>query len=395
MRLLVLVVLFLGISSAIECNPMSDCKTCRQCDRNMVECWKNAEAKPDLEQQVTEKCKCFWIYYECVERVGCLYFPQAQGWWEGFDSNSTCPEYGEKPERIGDVPTDISFSIFDAGDQLNPVCDDGGVFDETVPLGVCLENDEYGAYRLDVVDGFVSKGGDTNEQTPGLKIQYHFGCTKDENGECSECGHVGEVWPDMCAWGCQVKSPESGCHSFWGSGFDKELNPYSSVSLNITVTTNKPCDDDVLDNYVDRLLSEGYRKASLNSEVEVRDWECRDIPVAEPPAAKKRQDEPAATQITDLWVEMVFTGEDPRVGAEKVRAAYTTNAQNSELVTFGTREGVTVVPKSVEINIYEESDTGLSGAAIFGIVVLVLVILVIIGVGAFFALNSQKSSEFA
>jgi hypothetical protein len=90
----------------------------------------------------------------------------------------------------------------------------------------------------------------------------------------------------------------------------------------------------------------------------VRDWECRDIPVAEPPAAKKRQDEPAATQITDLWVEMVFTGEDPRVGAEKVRAAYTTNAQNSELVTFGTREGVTVVPKSVEINIYEESDTG-------------------------------------
>lgn len=69
--------------------------------------------------------------------------------------------------------------------------------DETVPLGVCLENDEYGAYRLDVVDGFVSKGGDTNEQTPGLKIQYHFGCTKDENGECSECGHVGEVWPGI------------------------------------------------------------------------------------------------------------------------------------------------------------------------------------------------------
>jgi hypothetical protein len=119
----------------------------------------------------------------------------------------------------GDVPTEISFSIFNAGNQLAPICDDGGVYgtsitinlfyapknntkiflltplDETVQLGVCQENDEYGAYRLDVVDGYVSQGGETREKIPGLKIQFHFGCTKDENGECQECGHIDEVWP--------------------------------------------------------------------------------------------------------------------------------------------------------------------------------------------------------
>lgn len=100
--------------------------------------------------------------------------------------------------------------------------------DKKVELGKCLTNDEYLAYRLDVVDGllvsylylhlgYVSQGDDQTKQ-PGLVVQYQFGCQKDENGECFDCGHTGEVDPAVCEWGCQVKSPEKGCYSFWAKG---------------------------------------------------------------------------------------------------------------------------------------------------------------------------------
>jgi hypothetical protein len=58
--------------------------------------------------------------------------------------------------------------------------------------------------------------------------------------------------------------------------------------------------------YVNRLLEEGARKASLNAKTEVRDWKCQDIPVPTP--TQKRQDPPADPQITDVWIDMLFTG---------------------------------------------------------------------------------------
>lgn len=193
---------------------------------------------------------------------------------------------------------------------------------------MCLENDEYLAYRLDVVDGFVSKAGETGQKVPGLKLQWHLGCKKDENGECMECGHIGESFPgtsigafpisdlfvDECTWGCQVKTPEENCFSFWGSGFAKEFNPYNAVSLNITVTTNKDCGDDSLQAFVDRITEEGIREASLTSDMKMQEWFCRTIPEPEEPAtaAKKRQEpEPPSPQITDVWVNYVFTGTCP------------------------------------------------------------------------------------
>lgn len=54
---------------------------------------------------------------------------------------------------------------------------------------------------------------------------------------------------DTCTWGCQVKSPEEGCYSFWGSGWDKDFNPYKVVTLNVTMTTNKDCDADEMNKY--------------------------------------------------------------------------------------------------------------------------------------------------
>lgn len=70
--------------------------------------------------------------------------------------------------------------------------------------------------------GYVSKGDDQTKQ-PGLVVQYQFGCQKDENGECFDCGQTGEVDPAVCEWGCQVKSPEKGCYSFWAKGISRKV----------------------------------------------------------------------------------------------------------------------------------------------------------------------------
>lgn len=107
-------------------------------------------------------------------------------------------------------------------------------------------------------------------------------------------------------------------------------------------------------------------------------------------------------------------GDNPRVGAEKVRSIY--SGSNSDLQLYGSREGVTVETKSLDLDIFsDEGSSGvcielslfiarvccnlilvqLSGAAIFGIIVLVIVILAIVGIAAYFIMAKGQSTEFA
>jgi len=296
----------------------------------------------------------------------------------------------ERPDKIGrHTPEEVGFELFGEGTQLNPVCEGGTAFGDDVQLGQCVANDEYGNYRLDIVDGFVSRSGDDKDKTRtiGLRIQYQLGCKVDDNGECYDCEDTGEVPAEKCMWGCRQTAPESGCFSFWANGFDNKYNPYAEVALNVSCTVNKECGDSSIEDFVNRILSEGARAASLYADTHIRDWQCRQIP---PKDGQKRQTD----QVSDVWVDFGFTGENPRAGAEEVRTLYASN--NGGLQTFGGYEGVTVETKGVNVEVYSvDQDSGLSGAAIFGIVVLVLAILLILGVAGFFVYQSSSDAEYA
>eukprot|EP01127_Copromyxa_protea_P000226 TRINITY_DN10202_c0_g1_i1.p1 TRINITY_DN10202_c0_g1~~TRINITY_DN10202_c0_g1_i1.p1 ORF type:complete len:404 (+),score=107.89 TRINITY_DN10202_c0_g1_i1:56-1213(+) len=374
---------------AIECNPLTDCKTLRQCDRNFLEKWAAASARTDEVKKIEEQCQTFRTYYTCAVRVGSLYLPQVEGWCANFNASDACPEVCEKPTRIGEVPEEVTISIHSSGNQLEPKCESKKVFRDSVPVGVCLENDEYGFYRLDVVDGYVSKEGGDGKKVAGLKLQFQLGCEKDENGECHECGHIGEVHPDVCQWGCQQKSPEKDCYSFWASGFEKDYNPYTAVGLNISITSNKDCDDEAHEGFANRVFSEGAREASLNAQTVLSSWGCSKI---EAPETKKRQE---VEKTSNVWIYLVFTGKQPRIGAELAKAKFTGGGENNDLIILGNLEALTVQPVSNVISVYEEEgnieESGLSGGAIFGIVVLALIVLIVAIIAAYVVAGKSET----